>query len=168
MLLLSNTIWLFILLVPSPPANILHLWFLLPSPALWVKENIVTVAIYCGHLSTQTFFSLSSSNCVAYKLTFIAHTRAAPKVMPPIFIMWAHNNIGRWWWYGSRGSCQHFVTFCCCGSSLAKILPDMDVSTKQRCVTEFLYAEKMASTAIHWCLLNIYGDQTVDVSTVRQ
>ena len=26
----------------------------------------------------------------------------------------------------------------------------------------------MAPTDIHWCLLNVYGDQTVDVSTVRQ
>ena len=30
-----------------------------------------------------------------------------------------------------------------------------------------LHVEKMAPTDIHWCLLNIYGDQTVDVSTVR-
>jgi len=27
---------------------------------------------------------------------------------------------------------------------------------------------KMALSDIHWCLLNVYGDQTVDVSTVRQ
>jgi hypothetical protein len=31
-----------------------------------------------------------------------------------------------------------------------------------------LHVEKMAPNDIHWCLLNVYGDQTVDVSTVRQ
>jgi len=49
-----------------------------------------------------------------------------------------------------------------------KIASDMELCMKQRCVTEFLYAEKIAPTDIHWCLLNIYGDQTVDVSTARQ
>ena len=43
---------------------------------------------------------------------------------------------------------------------------DMEVCMKQRCVTEFLHAEKMAPTDIHLCLLNIYGDQRVDVSTM--
>jgi len=44
---------------------------------------------------------------------------------------------------------------------------DTKVWVKQRCVIEFLYAEKMAPIDIHWCLLNINGDQIVDVSTVR-
>jgi len=39
---------------------------------------------------------------------------------------------------------------------------------KQRCVIEFLHAEKMAPIDIHWCLLNVSGAQTVDVSTLRQ
>jgi len=46
-----------------------------------------------------------------------------------------------------------------------KMVSDM----KQRCVTEFLHTEKkMALTDIYQCTLNIYGDQTVDVSTARQ
>ena len=44
----------------------------------------------------------------------------------------------------------------------------MEVRMKQRCVTEFLHAEKLAPTDIHQCLLNVSGDQTVDVSTVRR
>ena len=48
-----------------------------------------------------------------------------------------------------------------------KMVSNMEVYMKQRCRTEFLHAEKMAPTDIHWCLLNIYGDQTVDVCTVR-
>ena len=43
---------------------------------------------------------------------------------------------------------------------------DMEMCTKQMCGTEFLLVEKMASTDIHQHLLNVYGDQTVDISTV--
>ena len=43
-----------------------------------------------------------------------------------------------------------------------KMVCDMEVRVKQRCVTEFLHAETMALNDIHQCLLNIYGDQTVD------
>ena len=45
---------------------------------------------------------------------------------------------------------------------------DMEVRMKQRCVIEFLHAEKIAPNDIHRRLLNVYGDQTVDVSTVRR
>ena len=38
---------------------------------------------------------------------------------------------------------------------------------KQRCVTKFLHAEKIAPNDIHWRSLNVYRDQ-MDVSTVRQ
>ena len=49
-----------------------------------------------------------------------------------------------------------------------KIVSDTEGCTKQRCGTEFLHMQiKIAPTDIHQCLLNIYGDQTVDVSTVR-
>jgi len=45
---------------------------------------------------------------------------------------------------------------------------DVEVHMQQKSGTEFLHAEKVAPSDINWCLLNIYGDQTVDVSTVRQ
>ena len=47
-----------------------------------------------------------------------------------------------------------------------KIVFDMEVHLKQRCVTEFLHAENIVPICIYQCWLNIYGDQTVDVSTV--
>ena len=47
-----------------------------------------------------------------------------------------------------------------------RIESGMEVHVKQRCVSEFLPVEKMEPTDIH-CLLNIYWNQTVDVSTVR-
>jgi hypothetical protein len=40
---------------------------------------------------------------------------------------------------------------------------DKKVRLKQRCVIKFLHAEKIAPNDIHRCLLDVYGDQTVDV-----
>ena len=45
---------------------------------------------------------------------------------------------------------------------------DMEVRMKQRCLTEFLHALKIVPNDVQWSLLNVYGDQTVDVSTVRR
>ena len=49
-----------------------------------------------------------------------------------------------------------------------KMISDMEVCVKQRHVIEFPRAEKMAPINTHWWLLDISGDQTLDVSTVRQ
>ena len=49
-----------------------------------------------------------------------------------------------------------------------KMTSDMDVRMTQRCVNEFLHTEKIAPNDIHQRLLNVYRDQTVDVSTVRR
>jgi len=49
-----------------------------------------------------------------------------------------------------------------------KMVSNMEVSLKKKHVIEFLHAEKMAPTDIHQHLLNICGEQPVDVSTVRQ
>ena len=43
-----------------------------------------------------------------------------------------------------------------------KMVPDMEMHIKQRCVIEFPHVERIASIHIHQCLLNVYGDQTVD------
>ena len=40
---------------------------------------------------------------------------------------------------------------------------EVDVDVKPRCVTVFLYKEKMALTDISRLFLNVYGDQIVDV-----
>jgi len=47
-----------------------------------------------------------------------------------------------------------------------KMVSDMEMSMKQRCVTEFLHAEKVAAIDFLKHLLNIYGAQGVDVSTL--
>ena len=48
-----------------------------------------------------------------------------------------------------------------------EVVSDMKVFMKKSFVIAFLRAEKFTPTDIHQCLLNIYGDQTVDVSTAR-
>ena len=49
-----------------------------------------------------------------------------------------------------------------------RMASDMEEHTKQRCGIEFLHEEKMAPTDVDRQLLNVYGDQTADVGTVRQ
>jgi len=48
-----------------------------------------------------------------------------------------------------------------------KVAYDMEVHVKQRYALECLHEEKNAPNDIHRHLLNIYGDQSVHVSTVR-
>jgi len=44
--------------------------------------------------------------------------------------------------------------------------PDVEVCMKQRSLNSSMQ-KKVAPSDIHQCLLNIYGDQTVNASTVR-
>ena len=44
----------------------------------------------------------------------------------------------------------------------------MDVRQKQRCAIEFLSAIEEQSIDIHKCLVNVYGGETGDVSSVRR
>jgi len=44
----------------------------------------------------------------------------------------------------------------------------IEVRMKERCGIEFLHVEKMAPTDIHRHLLNVFGGQRVNMSTVRQ
>ena len=43
---------------------------------------------------------------------------------------------------------------------------DIEVRMKEKCVIEFLTAEQIVPIDIHRHLLKVYGDNTVDVSTV--
>ena len=49
-----------------------------------------------------------------------------------------------------------------------RMASDMEVHMKQRCGIEVPHVDEVAPTDIHQHLLNIYGDQTVDVSIVRR
>jgi len=70
-------------------------------------------------------------------------------------------------------SYQYSFTCWCCvtdGSRGAVWQHDIwhEVHTKQMHGIKFLHAENVAPTNFHWLLLSIYGDQTMDVSRVRQ
>ena len=84
------------------------------------------------------------------------------------FIMLVHDVRGKCWWYGSRlifpsNIPLYFVAmwWMTGGGWSDRMASDMEMSLKQRCVTEFLYAEKITPIDIHQHLLN------VDMSTVR-
>ena len=49
-----------------------------------------------------------------------------------------------------------------------KMVLDMEVYVKQMCITELIPVEKIPPTDIHRCLLDVYKDQTVDVSSMKQ
>ena len=49
-----------------------------------------------------------------------------------------------------------------------RIESDTETHRKQRSVTEFLHVEKIAPIDFHSHLLNVSGDQTVDVGAVFQ
>ena len=100
--------------------------------------------------------------------------RAAPKVMPPM--LWC-------WPMMSEADCvmavevepshQYSLHFVAVWQTVAegqsdKMASDVEVHMKQRCVMEFFCVGKIAPTDIQRHLLNIYGDQTVEVSTVRE
>lgn len=88
-------------------------------------------------------------------------------------VMLVHNIRGGPWWYGSW-SWTFLPIFCFVAvrqigleGQSDKMAVNMKVYMKQRCVTEFFHVEKMPPIDICQHILNIYGDQTEDVSTVR-
>ena len=81
---------------------------------------------------------------------------------------------GGCWWYGSR-RWTFLLIFCVIllfdrwqykGRQTDRMASGTEVCMQQRYVTDLLGTEKISPTDIHWHLLNIYGDQTVDVNTV--
>jgi len=66
---------------------------------------------------------------------------------------------------------QYPITFCCqvTDGSRGALWHNTiwhGSACEEKCATEFLHAEKMAPTDIHWHLLNVCRDQPVDLSTV--
>jgi len=97
--------------------------------------------------------------------------RASLKVMSPILRCWptaSDADVG-----GTavevEPSLQYSVTWCCqvTDGSRGALWQNgvWHESVDEAKVCEFLHAENIAFSDIHWCLLNVYGDQTVDVST---
>lgn len=48
-----------------------------------------------------------------------------------------------------------------------KMAPVMEMHTKQMYVTEFLHLEKIATIYTDRCLMNVSGDQRVDIRAMR-
>ena len=101
---------------------------------------------------------------------------AAPKEMPPILLCWpAITEIDV---YGTAAeiepSWQCSIPFCFHvkrwpqKGSLTKWHQTWKCAWNKGMSLNFLMRKKMEPIDIQWCLLNAYGDQPVDVSTVRQ
>lgn len=76
----------------------------------------------------------------------------------------AHSIIGRWWWYSSR--VWTFPPVSLCGSTGA--VWHNGVSHGSACKAKvWNWVPQCRGSSSHWCLLSIYGNQTVDLSTVR-
>ena len=95
--------------------------------------------------------------------------------MPPILLRWHKTSEAGVGDTAVEVEPSHQYSIACCchatdgsrGAHSDQMAPDMEVTMKRRRVTEFLRVIKAAPTDIHWCLLNVYEDQTVDVSKVR-
>lgn len=142
---------------------------------LGVFFNLNDSMIQAGNISTQQAFRIISCICCNMKLSVDEASRAVLKVMPPISLHWpmmSDAGIGGTASDGepSRNIPLHFIAFqqMVTEEQSDRMVSDMEVCIKQRRGTKFVCVEKMASIDIHQCLLIIYGDQTEDVSTMRQ
>ena len=88
-------------------------------------------------------------------------TKAVPKVMPPILLRLPTTSEANVvdMAVEIEPFRQYSVKFCCRATKTAegqsdRLASDMEVRMKQRCVTEFLHAEKIAPNDIHRRLLN--------------
>ena len=100
---------------------------------------------------------------------------AAPKVMPPILFCWPttpdmeDDGMAA----GAESSHQYPVTFCCCvtngsrGAVWHNGIWHGSVYEGKVCQWTAPCSKKCAPTDLHWCLLNVSGDRTVDVGTER-
>ena len=100
--------------------------------------------------------------------------RTASKIMPPILLCWpttSEIDVGGMT-VEAEPSFQYSIPSCCQQMAEWGAVWDNGVSHSSASETKGVglnssVQKKNAGTDIHWCLLNVYGDQTVSVSTVR-
>ena len=133
----------------------------------WHSLKSLSFSSYSFHLVLSV--ATTEKNHAPYSLL------AAPKVMLPVLLCWFTMPEADFGGMAveAEPSQQYSIT-CCChvidGSRGAVWHSGVwhGVQMKQRCATEFFHVEKMAPTDIHWHLQNVYGNQTLDMNTVRQ
>jgi len=110
-----------------------------------------------------------------YRCCFLSfhYARAAPKGMLSMLLCWPTTSGADVGGMAAEVESSHqcSITFCCWGAEghSDRMASDVKVHMKQRCIPEFLHVgKKKVLTDIHQHLLNISGDQTGDVSTVRR
>ena len=127
--------------------------------------NDITVLIYkC--INSMAFIKIK----LCLSLMLIQCYKSCSESNVSCFIMFTRYVRIRCWWYGSRNwtfpQVFHYVLLLCNRWQQRDWMTsdmEVDVDVKPRCVTVFLYKEKMALTDISRLFLNVYGDQIVDV-----
>jgi len=99
--------------------------------------------------------------------------RAALIVIPPNVLCWSRmskGGVGGGTAVGAEPSHQYSITFCChvTDSSKRSVWHNCHLTRmKQKYRTEFFHMEKMVPIDFYSCLLNVSGDQTVDLSIAK-
>ena len=147
-----------------------------------MKQKVSPICKYAQyiHITVNLCTEVNDDNWQGFSRTYSLQSlfcgpkhKSCPEINTYYFIMLANNVRGRCWWYSSKGwtfpPVFHYILLPCNEwqqRAADRMVSDMEVHMKQKCVNEFLHAEKNC-TDIHWHLLNVSGDQTVDVGTVR-
>ena len=96
-------------------------------------------------------------------LLFCSCYQGCSEISASNFIMLAHDIRGKYWWYGSRSWTfppkLHYILLLCNWCQQCALSRGVALS--------FTMLKKIASINTYWQLLNVYGDQTVDVCTPR-
>ena len=91
--------------------------------------------------------------------------------MPPILLRWpATSEAGGGMIVEIEPFCQYCVTFCCHARDDSRgTMWQNDIwhgIVNDAKVWNLIHAAKNAPADFYWCLVNVYGDQPVDVSTL--
>jgi len=160
---------------------------------MWFQSLIISVICLSLHYSTSKFYSCSRSKIhVTTKKTFLTEIgdfwavtymnvhqewihEGCSRSIIPYFIMSAHNIRGKCWWYDSIDwiflPIFHYISLLCDkwqqrGNLKKRSLTWKYIWSKGVSLNSSMW-KNVTPFDIHFCLLNIYRVQTVDVSTVR-
>ena len=152
----------------------MNLAILCPSKEMKTNRQLVCTRIVINHLCVILGFCLLMCKMSLILCSFY-YMRAALKAMPPV--LWCWPTVSETEIDGvavqAEASLQYPV-MCCCRMALWQQIGGLvGQHLAQKCIWSKgveLNSSMRKNTSpvdIHWCLLNAYGDHTVDVNTVR-
>ena len=118
-----------------------------------IWASLFSFLTYCSVFNYSVYKGCSESNA-SYFLMLSHNVRGGCMAVKPLPVCEYSITVVAMWQMAAEGHSD-------------KMASNTEAYMKQNCVIEFLHVEKLAPTDIHWRLLNVYEDQTVDVNTVR-